>query len=67
MHFGLILTNQNKKVKNQSTIHFEIAIYGVLHERSNNTALFPEHLKFPKKMTFAVFWVKRGKKEERVE
>ena len=66
MHFGLIVTNQNKKVKNQDTINFEIAIYRVLHERSNNTAPFPEHLKFPEKMTFTeMFWVKRGKKKRK--
>ena len=59
------MTNQNKKVKNQDTIHFEIAIYRVLHERSNNTALFPEQLTFPEKMTFAeVFRVKHGKKRK---
>ena len=64
-----MVTNQTKKVKNQDTIHFEIAIYRVLHDRSNITALFAEHLKFPEKMTFAeVFldekWQKKGEVEK---
>ena len=46
MHFGLIVANENKKYENQDTIHFEIASYRVLHERSNKTVSFAEHLKF---------------------
>ena len=34
------------KNKNQDTIHFEIATYRVLHERSNSSGYFVEHLKF---------------------
>ena len=56
------------KEENQShkTIRFENAIYIVLHERSNDTASFAEHLKFPEQMTLAeVFWVKRGKTKQK--
>ena len=34
-----------QKNSNQNTIHFENAIYRVLHERSNITASLAEHLK----------------------
>ena len=38
----------------------------MLHERSNITAPFAEHLKFSEKITFAeVFLVKRGKKKRK--
>ena len=43
-----LLVNADKsKQHNQDpgTLHFEIAIYRVPHERSNHTASFTEHLK----------------------
>ena len=52
MQFGLIVANQNKKNKNQDTIHFEIAIYAVLHKRNNITASFAEQVKFQDKKDF---------------
>ena len=56
MYFGLILANQNKKKQNQDTK------YRVLHEKSNNTASFPEDLKFQEKVTFThVPWVNSSK------
>ena len=51
MPFGLIVGNQNQKNQNEDTIHFEIATYKVIHERSNKTAPFAEHLKFQEKLT----------------
>ena len=33
-------------------MHFENALYKVLHERSNIAASFTEHLKVQEKMTF---------------
>ena len=42
MHFELIVANQNKKIKNHDTIHFENTIHRVLHEQSNITASFEE-------------------------
>ena len=46
MHFGLIAANENKKYENQDTKYFEMTSYRVLHERSNKTVSFAEHLKF---------------------
>ena len=47
-------------------MHFEIAKYRVLHERSNNTASFAEHMKFKEKwllhMRFALIVVNQIKK-----
>ena len=49
----------------QGTIHFQTAIYRVLHEKSNIIASFAEHLNFQQKVTFAeAFWVKRGKTKQ---
>ena len=44
--------NKNKSNQNYDTVQFEIAIYMVLHESSNNTASFTEHLKFQEKNDF---------------
>ena len=50
IHFGLVVTNQTQKTKIKTlSIHFENAIHRVLHERSNITAPFAEHLEFPEK------------------
>ena len=46
MQFGWTVTIQNKKDINQDIIHFENAIYRVIHERSNITASFAGYLKF---------------------
>ena len=51
MHFGWIVTNQNKKPKIR-TLHFEIATYRVLHERNNDTVSFKKYLKFQEKNDF---------------
>ena len=41
-----------------NTLHFENAIYSVLHEESDNTASSAKHLKFQEKLTFAdVLWI----------
>ena len=66
MQIGLTVANQNKKKQTHHILHYENAIYRVLHERSNITAPSAEHPKFPEKMTFAeLFWVKRGKEKEK--
>ena len=59
-----MVANRNKatRIRNQDTIHFENAIYKVLHLRSSITAPFAEHQKFQEKVTFThSLWVKRGK------
>ena len=38
--------------QNQDNLHFENALYRVLHERSSITASFTEHLKFLEILTF---------------
>ena len=43
MQFGLIMPNQNKKIKRE---HFKNAPYRVIQERSNITASFMKHPKF---------------------
>ena len=49
---------KKKKKQSQYAIHFEIATYRVLHERSNNTASFVEHLKIQGKVTLHIhFWL----------
>ena len=56
------MANQNKKNKNQKTLHFENAIYRVLHERSNITASFAEHLEVSENLTFThALWINSGK------
>ena len=56
MTFTYALWVKSEKLKqeeqNQDTLHFENAIYRVLHERSNNPASFGEPLKFQEKVTF---------------
>ena len=50
-----VLVNSGKlkqKIWDQDTIHFEVAICRVLHERCNNTDPFLEHLKFQERVTF---------------
>ena len=44
-------------------MHFEkVIIYRVLHERSNITAFFAEHLEFQEKLTFTdAFGINSGK------
>ena len=39
-------TNSKKINWNQNTVHFRNATYKALHEKSNQTAFFVEHLKF---------------------
>ena len=67
MHFGLVVANQNQKTKLKTLpIHFENAISKALHERSNITALFAEHLEFAEKNAFAhSLWLKRVKTKYR--
>ena len=52
-----MVANRNKatRIRNQDTIHFENAIYKVLHLRSSITAPFAEHLKFREKSDFYTF------------
>ena len=60
MHVEWMVANQNKKKlkSGQDTIHFNNAIYIVLHERCNITAFFEEHLKFQEKLTFTnALWI----------
>ena len=53
MQFGLVVANQNQKTKSKTlSIHFQNAMHRLLHERSNITAPFVEHLEFPEKKTF---------------
>ena len=53
-------------MQNQKITHFQNATYRVLSERKNITASFPQHLKFPGKMSFAeIFWVNRGKSKQK--
>ena len=43
-------------------MHFEKAIYSVLHERSNITPSFAERLESQEKFTFThAFWIYSGK------
>ena len=51
IHTLLVKPKQNNQ--NPGTLHFETAIYRVLHERSSHTASFKEHLKLQEKLTFA--------------
>ena len=45
-------------------MHLENAIYRVLHEKSDLTASFTEHLIFKKKVTFThALWVNISKKQ----
>ena len=49
-----ILVNVDKSKQNNQnlgTLHFETAIYRVLHERSMHTASFTENLKLQEKLT----------------
>ena len=46
------MLNQIRKTRVKRLIHFENAIYRVLHERSNDTAPFAEHPKFEEETTF---------------
>ena len=56
------MENKNKTKENEHPIHFENAVYMVLHERSNNTASFVERLKFREKVTFThALWFNSGK------
>ena len=56
------MTNQKKSNQNQDTTRFEIAIYSVLHERSNITVPFAEHLKIQEKLNCThSLRLKRGK------
>ena len=43
--FWICYSQFKEKHWNQDTVQFEIATYEVLHERSNKTASFAEHLK----------------------
>ena len=62
MPFGFIAVNSKKKDCNQNTVHFGLATYKLLHERSNETASLTEHMKFEKKMILRnKLSVKRGK------
>ena len=47
-----MVKNKKKNNQDQKTLHFENAIYSVLHERSNNTVPFAEDLKFQKPIDF---------------
>ena len=48
--------------QNEDTIHFDNAIYRVLHKLSNITASNAEHLKFQEKVTFThALWVNSRK------
>ena len=43
-------------------MHFEKAMYRVLHERSNITASFAKRLEFQEKLTFThAFWINSAK------
>ena len=47
-------------------MQFGNVIYRVLHERSNITASFEEHLKFQERLTFAhALWINSGKSNEK--
>ena len=64
------MVNQNKatRIRNQDTIHFENAIYKVLHLRSSITAPFAEHLKFQEKMTYThLLWSKGAEQNKKTE
>ena len=57
---GILVTSDKLKLvnKNQDSLQFENAMYRVLYERSNITALFEEHLEFLEQMAFAnAVWV----------
>ena len=60
-----LLVNVDKpKQNNQNpdTLHFETAIYRVLHERSIHTASFTENLKLQEKLTLAdALWMNCNK------
>ena len=61
MHFRLVVANQNQKTKIKTlSIHFENAMHRVLHERTNITAPFAEHLEFLEKKTYSL-WFKHVK------
>ena len=48
--------------RNQETVRFENAMCRVLHEKSNISASFEEHLKFQEKLIFTyALWVNCGK------
>ena len=48
--------------KNQQTLHFGNAIYRVLHEQSNITGSFAEHVEVQKNLTFThALWIKSDK------
>ena len=49
MSFGFITVNSNKKNWSQNILHFGIATWKVLQERSNETASFAEYMKIKKK------------------
>ena len=51
-----LLVNVDKSKQNNQnpdTLHFETAIYRVIHERSIHTASFTENLKLQEKLTLA--------------
>ena len=51
IHTLLVNVDKSKQNnQNPGTLHFETAIYRVLHERSNHTASFTEHLKLQEKV-----------------
>ena len=60
-----LLVNVDKSKQNNQnpdTLHFETAIYRVLHERSIHTASFTENLKLQEKLTLAdALWINCNK------
>ena len=60
-----LLVNVDKSKQNNQnpdTLHFETAIYRVLHERSIDTASFTENLKLQEKLTLAdALWMNCNK------
>ena len=60
----LLVNVEKPKQNNQNpdTLHFETALYRVLHERSIHTASFTENLKLQEKLTLAdALWMNCNK------
>ena len=62
MSFGLGIWVTSYKLKslnnNEDSLQFENAIYRVLYDTSNITAIFEKHLEFSEEMTFTnAIWV----------
>ena len=52
--------------QSQDTLHFENAIYSVVHERSNITASFAERLEVQENLTFKhTLWINTGKSKQK--